>query len=376
VKHRADTSLNTNMHAPNEKTGLVARSARLFLWFILPVFAVLMVLLYVGDSVVNHVYPPVVPVSGLSMRPVLQAGDLVFLKGVSPKSLRVGDVIAVNVPVIDQKQYALPSRIVHRIVRIKHDQLGPLFVTKGDANAGVDVFATRSNNVIGKLQFKITGLGYPFLFFRSRQGLIFLGSAALLFLLYFVMGIFEDRRIAVSGNAFTLEMLLAETRELRESLAIAREPQAGAMVDTPHPDFVRGVDELKQEVRMTRESGAQTSDDMRQLIGAVSEYGKHLQSHTAVMQNLASATFDLQRATAKLSADVGASEVGRRGSSLDNPAWTSPRTRTSPRGVRESFLLQRDLAPQREALAERSAKVEILLRSVFDGHDDIELNHG
>jgi hypothetical protein len=136
------------------------------------------------------------------------------------------------------------------------------------------------------------------------------------------------------------------------------------------------VDELKQEVRMTRESGAQTSDDMRQLIGAVSEYGKHLQSHTAVMQNLASATFDLQRATAKLSADVGASEVGRRGSSLDNPAWTSPRTRTSPRGVRESFLLQRDLAPQREALAERSAKVEILLRSVFDGHDDIELNHG
>jgi hypothetical protein len=39
---------------------------------------------------------------------------------------------------------------------------------------------------------------------------------------------------------------------------------------------------------------------MRELVGAVGEYGRHLQSHTAVMQALAAATGDLQATTADM----------------------------------------------------------------------------
>jgi signal peptidase I len=320
-----------------------------------------------------------VPVSGVSMRPTLQAGDLVFLKGVSPATLRVGDVIAVNVPSVDQKQYGLPSRIVHRIEHIKHDQLGLLFITKGDANAGADVFTTRSNNVIGKLQFQITGLGYPFLFFRSRQGLIFLGATALLFALYFIMGMFEDRRITVSGNAISLEMLLSETRELKETLGMARETHTVRLIEPPPPDFVHEVDELKYVVRTSRESDAQTSQQIHELIGAVSEYGEHLQSHTAVMQNLASATFDLQRATATMSENLSRSETEERGlaphqllaSSLalapasSAPEFFEPASIPSARFLLgENLVAQHVLARQREALAQRTLRVDELVRAV------------
>ena len=369
----------TTTLTPKERTGPIVRAWRLVLWFVLPALAILMVLGYIGDAVVNHVYPPVVPVSGVSMRPTLQAGDLVFLKGVSPATLRVGDVIAVNVPSVDQKQYGLPSRIVHRIQHIKHDQLGLLFITKGDANAGADVFTTRSDNVIGKLQFRITGLGYPFLFFRSRQGMIFLGATALLFALYFIMGMFEDRRIAVSGNAITLDMLLSETRELKETLEMARETHAVRLIDPPPPDFVHDVDELKYVVRTWRESDAHSNRQMLDLIGAVSEYGKHLQSHTAVMKNLASVTFDLHKVTATLNENIGRSETEERAlaphqlspsSHALAPASSTPELFAPPSIPSARFLLDENLVAQhvlvrqREALAQRTLRVDELVRAV------------
>ena len=41
-------------------------------------------------------------------------------------------------------------------------------------------------------------------------------------------------------------------------------------------------------------------ETMRQLVGAIGEYGQHLQSHTAVMQGLASTTAELQGATMEM----------------------------------------------------------------------------
>ena len=351
----------TTTLTPKERTGPIVRAWRLVLWTVLPALAILMVLGYIGDAVVNHVYPPVVPVSGVSMRPTLQAGDLVFLKGVSPATLRVGDVIAVNVPSVDQKQYGLPSRIVHRIEHIKHDQLGLLFITKGDANAGADVFTTRSNNVIGELRFKITGLGYPFLFFRSRQGLIFLGATALLFALYFIMGMFEDRRVAIEGSAMTMEMLFEETHELRDALHMTSDLTAAHSVTRTDAEVQRGMAELKQEVRQAREGGERTGDAMHELAGAISEYGEHLRSHTAVMQNLAATTLELQHATSELREAVTTRTLGSppslppevASSILEGYHTTVPsRTRAG---------LPPDLARQRATLAVRAEKVDGLL---------------
>lgn len=254
------------------RASTVSRLAAALLWYVLPAAIVLLVAAYIGLATVGHVNPPVVPVDGVSMRPTLQAGDLVFLKSVDPKTLRKGDIVAVNVPAADRHKYHLPAHIVHRIVKVGHDAEGIVFTTKGDANSGPDVFVTHASGVIGELRWDVPGVGYPLLFVRSRQGEIFLGVAALLALLYFGLGVVEDRRIVVEGTAVTMQAVLEETQVLREAIAGARQ------------------------------AGEPGSGDPRveELVGAVAEYGEHLRSHTAVMQGLAATTVELRDAASGL----------------------------------------------------------------------------
>jgi len=282
----------------------LARAGNILLWYVLPGLVVLAVVGYIGEATIGHVNPPVVPVEGVSMRPTLQAGDLIFLEGVDPKTLRKGDIVAVNVPAAARKKYNLPAHIVHRIVKIGHDAQGLAFTTKGDANSGADVFTTHSGDVIGKVWFKATGLGYPFLFFRSRQGEIFLGAAALLALLYFGLGVIEERRIVVEGTAVTMQSVLEETQVLRDAIShveMLRGPPAGgvAPVVTPQGTPVHSpeLDDLIEEVRDANANSRETSEVMRELVGAIGEYGTHLKSHTEVMTNLAATTGELQQAT-------------------------------------------------------------------------------
>lgn len=249
----------------------LSRLGGALLWYVLPGAILLLVAAYIGLATVGHVNPPVVPVNGVSMRPTLQAGDLVFLKSVDPKLLRKGDIVAVSVPAADQRKYHLPAHIVHRIVAIGHDAQGLVFTTKGDANSGPDVFTTHASGVIGELRWNIPGLGYPLLFVRSRQGEIFLGVAALLAILYFGLGVLEDRRIVVEGTAVTMQAVLEETQILRETIARAEPGIAGSRDET-----------------------------MDEIVGAIAEYGEHLRSHTAVMQGLAATTVELRDATSEL----------------------------------------------------------------------------
>lgn len=253
------------------RASAVARVGTALLWYVVPGLIVLLVAGYIAAATIGHVNPPVVPVSGVSMRPTLQAGDLIFLKGVDPKTLRKGDIVAVNVPTADRRKYHLPARIVHRIVKVGHDAQGLVFTTRGDANSGPDVFVTHAGGVIGELRWDVPGLGYPLLFVRSRQGEIFLGVAALLALLYFGLGVLEDRRIVVEGTAVTIQAVLEETQVLRETIARAEH--------SPAPGANAQVEEI---------------------VAAVAEYGEHLRSHTAVMQGLALTTVELRDAAGEL----------------------------------------------------------------------------
>ena len=66
------------------------------------------------------------------MAPAIRLGSLIFMTPAVPEQLRVGDVIT----------FPRPSRpeelITHRIVAIDQGSLGPIFQTKGDANAQPD----------------------------------------------------------------------------------------------------------------------------------------------------------------------------------------------------------------------------------------------
>lgn len=296
------------------------------LWYGLPAFSLALVLAYVAAAIVLHVNPPVVPVQGVSMRPMLQAGDLVFLEGIEPRSIRKGEVIAVNVPKQAREKYSLPGRVVHRVIKIEHTSAGLVFQTKGDSNPGPDVFKVPAGEVVGRMTGHVAGLGYPLLFFRSIQGKILLGAVALVILLYFLIGLFEERQATVQGTALGMQAVLEETRELRTALD-HHLPQLGGhpRTDAPGHPPERPPEPTQPPTRSEEpsvvlptpaatapatappaapapavERSEENAEALHKLLVAVGEYGEHLRSHTAVMKGLAETTAELHRATEEL----------------------------------------------------------------------------
>jgi signal peptidase len=68
-------------------------------------------------------------VSGVSMEPALQAGDIVIVRQVPAEQIAVGDVIRFRHEGV---------HVVHRVVEIQETQEGWVFVTRGDANDVLD----------------------------------------------------------------------------------------------------------------------------------------------------------------------------------------------------------------------------------------------
>ena len=296
-------------------------------WYVIPVLAIAFAGLYITAAVAWHVNPPFVPVQGQSMKPFLETGDLVILHGVNPASLRKGDVIAVAVPKAAQQKYHIPAELVHRIISIAHTpQAGYIFQTKGDNNPGPDVFQTPATNVIGLMTGKITGLGYPILFLRSRQGEIFVGVAALVAIGYFLIG-WAQRRQDEDPVIELLEMVLAETSELAASRQVVKYDETSDESSTSDPP--KEFNELanppppggKQEVEATEniptpvdesldkfasainasvETASQTNESVRELLEAMKEYAEHLRSHTAAVQGMSQASMDLAVVTSEI----------------------------------------------------------------------------
>lgn len=265
--------------------------ASALLWYGLPALALAGVLAYIATALTLHVNPPVVPVSGTSMRPLLRAGDLVFLEGVEPSKIRQGEVIAVNVPKEQRSKYGLPGSVVHRVIKIEHTSGGLIFQTKGDSNPGPDVFKVHEDEIIGRMTGHVADLGYPLLFFRSTQAKILLGAIALVAVLYFAMGFFEERQATVRGTALGLQAVMAQTEEIKQAL------QGAHTLPGSHPPG-------PQLTQAPQEPPVPSRDENTELLGklliAVGEYGEHLRSHTAVMQGLALATNDLRQVTEEL----------------------------------------------------------------------------
>ncbi len=339
------------------KPGRLARMGSFVLWYTLPALALLGVGAYIAGAILWHANPPVVPVAGGSMRPALQPGDLVVLKGVLEDELKKGDIVAFDVPDAKRGEFGLPGAIVHRIIEIEKVNGGPAIIhTKGDANGGEDAFTIRSTDVVGRMAKRVPGAGYPLLFFRSRQGKIFMGAAIAVVLLYFLLGVLDRRRELAGVNMLSLATIVVEARELKESmqqtvtsargpppdvaqpivaeaapvepdlsslpperralhlaeyqLAPAyREPEpvperefSTALVPYVPPRTFPSIDfaKLEEEIHRAVSSSEDVKDTMRELVGAIGEYGEHLRSHTDVMKNIAVSTGELQAATAEM----------------------------------------------------------------------------
>jgi signal peptidase I len=271
------------------------------LWSAIPALALALVAAYIGLAVERHVNPPVVPVEGRSMNPLLHFGDLVFLKKTDTAHLHKGDIIAFRTTTDVQQRWNVPDSYVHRIVTVEKGANGFQFQTKGDNVPGKDPFWTVEQNVIGVYAGKINGGGFPILFFRSRQGKILVGGALLIMFLYWLLGVFERRRASDAVNVNNLATIVEEARR------ITRRMEEVATAPRPPPNAV-SPEKHEPEVSVSGAAVAKENQEtMRQLVGAIGEYGQHLQSHTAVMVGLAATTAELQGATMEMRGAITAS---------------------------------------------------------------------
>lgn len=114
------------------------------------------VVIYVGLRVSLATDTPLVAISGQSMNPTLEDGDLILVKGVPPEEIKVGDII------IFDPQNGI--RTVHRVTRIQTLENGTLtFKTKGDALDEDDPYTVYPENIHGRLAFRIPYMGHLFL---------------------------------------------------------------------------------------------------------------------------------------------------------------------------------------------------------------------
>lgn len=110
-----------------------------------------------------------------SMEPAVQAGDVIVDEWIPPRSARVGDVVTFNDPGRGG------VTLTHRVTAIRHRGGRVDFVTRGDANTGVEHWSAPSDGRIGRVVFRVPRAGFLMVFTRTPGGkLLFLVLPALI----------------------------------------------------------------------------------------------------------------------------------------------------------------------------------------------------
>ena len=118
---------------------------------------------------------PLAIVSGNSMYPTLQNGDLVFYKATNTQDIHNGTIIVfvqggTSDPLLDG---LVRPVLIHRVVGEVIQSDGTVcYQTKGDNNQANDPFLTKSDQVLGVAVLTIPKVGLFVLFLQSPQGLI------------------------------------------------------------------------------------------------------------------------------------------------------------------------------------------------------------
>ncbi len=123
-------------------------------WIITCIFAVVIVWFSVG----LFPFHPSVVLSG-SMKPMMDAGDIVIIAKLPADVIKEGDVI--------QFRKEEKVTVMHRVIEIQEKEEVKLFITKGDANDEPDTDPVLPANVVGKLVFTIHKVGWAAIMVKS-----------------------------------------------------------------------------------------------------------------------------------------------------------------------------------------------------------------
>ena len=132
----------------------------------------------------NRIIPCLYIVTTQSMVPTFNPGDVLIIRAVNPKSIRVGDIIAFDVVTYDIESgpiVRLPMIVVHRVIDIVEKNGVLYFKTKGDNNPAPDPWYVPEGGVVGVAE-KLISLGRLGLMLVTPQGkaIVFLMTVLLI----------------------------------------------------------------------------------------------------------------------------------------------------------------------------------------------------
>lgn len=120
----------------------------------------------------------VIIVSSNSMAPYLNVGDIIIVDKYTSE-IQVGDIVV----------FVDPSNrlCVHRIVEIKHSDHKEVYLTKGDGNPTPDPWYLTRSEIVGKVVFKVPGIGRLLLKVSGLIGPMMITIGVLLVILAFTI---------------------------------------------------------------------------------------------------------------------------------------------------------------------------------------------
>lgn len=105
-----------------------------------------------------------------SMTPVIRVGDLALIERTQPSAVHVGDMITFAAPVNGN------PLVTHRVVKITTTAAGPVFTTKGDANASPDLWSVHYAASAWKVVGVVPAAGAVFDFMQGAGGRVIIGA--------------------------------------------------------------------------------------------------------------------------------------------------------------------------------------------------------
>ena len=214
------------------------------------VFGIVAIAAYLGLMTFLNTSNPFVVTRGTSMEPVYHEGDLLINRKVPATELSPGDIIVFDVPEDAQKELRMPPRAAHRIVSVSAEDGELAYVTKGD-NSDVDPFKVKSGAVTGLVVKNLGPLGRPILMVSNPRVLLFLGLPIVVFVVVVMASLKSS-----SGQSE------------------AQKVKPGAVSTEPSSNYFQAETE--------------------KLATAIAEYGAHLESHTAIVKGMSSASERLE----------------------------------------------------------------------------------
>ncbi|HZJ68872.1 MAG TPA: signal peptidase I [Candidatus Eisenbacteria bacterium] len=169
-----------------ERTSNIIKKISFFLQII--IFPILVIVLIINGTMLIKAYrnpeelpdfigyKPLIVLSG-SMEPIVTLGDLAFVKITPIEDITENDIIAFRQNKSDK------TAVLHRVKEKTKEDGEIAFVTKGDANPGVDDHRVKPDEIDGKYIGKIAKLGRLALFLQTPTGMFLLVILPLVLLL-------------------------------------------------------------------------------------------------------------------------------------------------------------------------------------------------